>query len=98
MLYFAIRYDFRIEPVDKLSTEDYENSNSCLFKLLGWCYYKHHSMDDKVKMMRNIAKGMRRDNNVFDQNWIFIYEVLSWGLLKAEWKKMKQNGVSFLEL
>ena len=55
-------------------------------------------MDDKVKMMRNIAKGMRRDNNVFDQNWIFIYEVLSWGLLKAEWKKMKQNGVSFLEL
>ena len=47
-------------------------------------------------MMKSIAKDMKTDDNLFDQNWIFIYEILSMGLLKEEWKKMKMAGVSFL--
>ena len=53
-------------------------------------------MDDKVKMMKSVARDMKTDDNVFDRNWIFIYEILSMGLLKEAWKKMKMAGVSFL--
>ncbi len=96
VLYFAIRYDFRIVFVDELLKTDYENNNSCLYKLFGWLYYKKHGMDDKVKMMKSVARDMKTDDNVFDRNWIFIYEILSMGLLKEAWKKMKMAGVSFL--
>lgn len=56
VLYFAIRYDFRIVFVDELLKKDYENSNSCLYKLFSWLYYKKHGEADKVKVMKRLLK------------------------------------------
>ena len=32
-----------------------------------------------------------------DEYWIFVYEVLTVGLLENEWKKMKENNISFIK-
>ena len=55
-----------------------------------------HNIKDKIDMMERLAKELKKDDETFDRNWPFLYEILTVGQLKGLWKPMKEAGVSFI--
>lgn len=93
-LYFAIKYDFVISEVDP---EEAINSNSCLFKLFVFLYFKKQDNNAAVKKMKAHAHELALNEDDFNRNWLFVYESLPKSELKDEWKPMKEAGVSFVK-
>ena len=48
-----------------------------------------------MKQLKEEAMRLRDDS--MDENWLFIYETLSKGNLKGEWKRLKEADVSFVK-
>ena len=46
------------------------------------------------KKYKKLAQSLIDD---IDEYWLFVYEVLTEGLLEAEWKAMKKEKVSFIK-
>ena len=97
-VYFSIKYDFII--VDNLITVIDENRDTVLM-LLAYLHDKKFLNSSRNfnntplgKKYKKLAKEVQID---IDEYWIFVYEVLTVGLLKAEWKKMKQKNITFIK-
>ena len=92
-LFFAIMYRFRIAD---LAVDDVIDSNSCLFKLFAWVYYRIINDRQALHCLHDHALSLC--NYGFDDNyWLFIYEVLESSQLQDEWKCLKNHGVSFIK-
>ncbi len=91
-LYYAMKYDFEV-----LDDGDYIlNSSDCLSKLMLWLYSKKRNLLDIKNKLEAHAKILLT-NDAFDENWIFVYEVLLETELSDEWKSMKHEGISFIK-
>lgn len=93
-LYFSLKYDFEIVKVDP---DEAIASNSCLFKLFSFLYFKKHSNGAANKKMKDHARSLATNEDDFNRNWLFVYESLPQSDLKGEWKPLKKAGVSFVK-
>lgn len=95
-LFFALKYKFKIQT---MKFEEIRNSTHCILMLLGYLYSKNIKKDKhEIKLYKKLAKELIQDEDDFDEYWIFVYEVLTVGQLKSDWKLLKQNKVSFLKV
>jgi hypothetical protein len=91
-LYFSLKYDFSI--VDGLY-EIVEKSNDTILLLLAYLHDEKFVKHSKVtKKYKALARLMKDD---IDEYWIFVYEVLSFGSLKGEWRQMKKENITFIK-
>lgn len=90
-IYFALKYDFDLTV---LEVDNIIASDSCLLKLFGFLYAKRINWSEDIKKYRDEAKRLKELD--MDRNWLFVYETLTHGNLKGEWRRMKEAGVSFL--
>lgn len=93
-LFFALKYGFII---DSVKAEDAKNSDSCIFRLMAFLYFKKNSIKTERSVLRNLALCLKNNDYDFGQNWLFVYETLPQSDLPGEWKLLKQSGVSFLK-
>ena len=94
-LFFAIKYDFII---DNINVNDAINSSDCLFLLLLYKYSEKHNIASNLNQLDTEAHNLSTIDVNFDQNWLFVYEVLDDTRLNNKWKSMKQAGVSFIDI
>lgn len=94
-LFFALKYKLEIQTI---KFEDIRDSSHCILMLLGYLYAKDIKKNkSEIKLYKELAKELMKDKDDFEENWLFIYEVLTVGLLKSDWKVLKQNKISFLK-
>ena len=104
--FFAIKHDVSIEEVD---CSDLISKGTAISLLLAYLYFKKEEEVTCANLLVNHAKTLKDED--FDENWIFAYEVLEeadfeacytddveWRSVIDEWKRMKNNGVSFVSL
>ncbi len=95
-VYFAIKNNFKISG-DLFKIAD--KNRDAVFMLLAYLHDKKFSRSTNFntttlgKKYKELAKSLLYD---IDEYWIFIYEVLTVGLLKDEWKSMKKQKISFI--
>ncbi len=92
-IYFALKHLFTI---DTMRAKDAIDSDSCLFKLLAFLYFKKNNNKSERALLRNCALELKKDKTELSQNWLFVYEVLPQSDLPGEWKNLKKSGVTFL--
>ena len=92
-LFFALKYDFLI---DSVKAQDAIDSDSCLFRLMSFLYFKKNTKKTEIMRLRKLAKELKSDDDL-GQNWLFVYEALTKKDLPDEWKMLKENNVSFLK-
>ncbi len=97
-LYFGIKYNFKVE--DNLFDLIDKNRDTILM-LLSYLHDKKFLNSSKVfnkttigKKYKKLAYSLKDD---IDEFWVFVYEVLTVGLLSDEWKVMKKEKVSFIK-
>ena len=49
----------------------------------------------QVKPFNELARKLKKTD--MDRYWLFCYEVLTYGNLAGDWKKMKMADVSFID-
>lgn len=91
-LFFSLKYDFLL--IENLY-EKVEKSHDAVLLLLAYLhdekFIKHSKVTKKYKVL---ARSLKDD---IDEYWIFIYEVLTFGNLKSEWRQMKQANITFIK-
>jgi hypothetical protein len=94
-IYFALKYNFELKVEFTYAKE----TQNCLILLFSWLYAKKNNLEDTAKYT-DYAKDLLKDDKEFEQNWIFVYEVLGTNDLQnhSEWFEMKKAQVSFLNL
>lgn len=90
-LYYANKYEFKIEELD---FDVAKSSNNCLFLLFSYLYYEKKKDRAAVKRCKDHARLLMATE--MDNFWLFICEVLPQSNLRDYWKAMKKNKVSFL--
>lgn len=93
-LFFAIKYRVGIES---FKASDAIGSRDCIFLLFAFIYASQKKLKDDIKALKSFAELLATDDEAFEQNWLFVYEVLPNTKLKGEWKGMKRKRVSFLK-
>lgn len=93
-IYFAIKFDLIIEAIN---CENIVSSNDCIYKLISFLYYKKLKANDELKILREHALELKKNDSDMYRNWFFVYEVLSASNLNSDWVNLKRNGVSFLK-
>ena len=93
-LFFSMKYDFII---NKLSAQNAIDSDSCIYKLFSFLQFKKIKRTAEKAALRAHAVALKKNEEDFDRNWLFIYEVLPQSDLPGNWKAIKQNGISFLK-
>ena len=92
-IFFALKYDFVLTEIDAAKATQ---SGSCLYMLFAFLYFKKINDRKAQSTLRNHAKLLVKNDDDFERNWLFAYEVLSQSDLKYDWKPMKKAGVSFV--
>ena len=64
--------------------------NDCILLLLAYLYAMHKQKHNDVKALKDFARSMKDDLEIFDQYWVFMYEILPASDLKADWKTIKK--------
>ena len=93
-LYFALKYNFLIEAT---KAQDAEKSDSCMFRLMAFLYFKKNGIKAERAQLRQLALTLKKNDYDFGKNWLFVYEVLPQSDLPGDWKALKTNGISFLK-
>ena len=93
-LFFALKYGFLINSVKAV---DAVNSDSCIFRLFAFLYFKKHSIIEDRALLRDLAMKLKTNKEDFGRNWLFVYEALPKSELPIEWKQLKENGISFIK-
>lgn len=93
-IFFALKYNFTI---DSLIAQDAIDSDSCVFRLLAFLYFKKNRILSERSDLRTLALNLKTDDDELGRNWLFVYEVLPQSDLPGEWKILKTNGISFLK-
>lgn len=92
-LFFAIKYGFEIESLSAQSAID---SDSCVYKLLAFVYFKKYGCESEVLLLVSHANDLKNIDEDFERNWLFVYEILEGKDLTGEWAKLKKQKISFL--
>ncbi len=91
-LFFSLKYDFSL--IENLF-EKIENSNDAVLLLLAYLHDKKFTTHSSIcKKYKKLANTLKDD---IDEYWVFVYEVLTAGSLKNDWKQIKQAGVTFIK-
>lgn len=103
-LYFSIKQDVQIQDIDIDMILSMGNSISLV---LSYLYCQKNSMNSDANKLSTYAASLKDED--FEENWIFVYEVLTEAELENcysdkktynsminEWKKMKSQGITFL--
>ena len=93
-IYFAIKYNFKIESLEVNSVIAKKN---CLFCMFAYLYFYKYGCTAEVQALREYAQQLAANIGDFDENWLFVYETLPANDLCGEWKQMKQAGISFIK-
>lgn len=64
---------------------------------MAYLYTTYNNRKNDLKELKTFAKALKDDLDTFDQYWVFLYEILPRSELKAEWKRLKENNVSFIK-
>jgi hypothetical protein len=89
-----MKYGFMI---DSLSAQDAVESESCIYKLFAFMYFKKYNNKAERAILRAHAMELKKNEEDLDQNWLFVYETLPQSELPGDWKTLKQNGISFIQ-
>lgn len=94
-LYFSIKYKFTLDKVDALNIQ---KSKDCILMLLGYKYFVFYDNKEAMTDLENHAVLLAGDEEDLNQNWLFVYEILSQNSLKLtdDWKLLKDAGISFV--
>jgi hypothetical protein len=92
-LLFAIKYRFEIKSLSAQSAID---SDSCVYKLLAFVYFKKYGCESEVLLLVSHANDLKNIDEDFERNWLFVYEILEGKDLTGEWAKLKKQKISFL--
>jgi hypothetical protein len=91
-LFFSLKYDFLL--TENLF-EKVESSHDSVLLLLAYLHNKKFTTHSSIcKQYKKLANTLKDD---IDEYWIFVYEVLSVGNLKSDWKQLKQANVTFIK-
>ncbi|EOU2018398.1 RNA-directed DNA polymerase, partial [Clostridium perfringens] len=90
-IYFAIKYKFELKNIKANNAIESEH---CIYKLLTYIYFKNLNDNKSIKILKEHAKELNINEDDFNRNWLFVYEVLSVSYLKGDWKPMKKNNVT----
>ncbi len=93
-LFFAIKYGFLI---DNFNVNDVINSKDCVAMLFASIYAKELHDSQSTQALKAVATAFAMDDDTFDQNWLFAYEVLSDSKLPSNWKALKRSKVTFVK-
>lgn len=90
-LFFSLKYNFLL--TENLF-EKVENSHDAVLLLLAYLHDKKFTTHLSIcKKYKKLANSLKED---IDEYWIFVYEVLTFGSLKGEWKQLKQANITFI--
>lgn len=91
--FFAIKYGIKVD-FDKY--DSVVSMNDCVSMLLAYEYCKASGLP--VTPFRNKCKDiMKLSVREQDKHWLFLYEVMAKSNLKGWLKKMKEEGISFID-
>lgn len=93
-IYYSLKYNF---VIDGINFDDVRNSNHCILFLLAFLYADYYKITEETKKFKKLAGELSKDIDEFNQNWLFIYETLPKSRLQRDWKKMKENNVTFID-
>lgn len=91
--YYAMNHDLKLFDID---VDEIIASDNCILKIISYLYYKKNGLIAMMLILENNAINLK-DNNCFDENWLFIYEVLDSSHFDGYFKAMKCAGVSFIK-
>lgn len=109
-LYFAFKNNFCITEI-ACGVDKIIDSKDCISKVLLWIYSKHIKDNDTMQRLKVVANALIKTKYLFEENWLFVYEVLTLNEIKEnkktlnavqqdnwldEWLSIKQAGVSFI--
>lgn len=92
-VYYAIKYNIKI---NNFNIDDVIQKNDAILSITSYCYCKKYSDSAGIKKLESHARSLKSANEM-DEQWIFIYELLTDGLLDDDWKAMKAKKISFLK-
>lgn len=93
-LFFAIKYKFHLKDFDVSTVTESADS---VFMLMAYYYAQTEGLNDEVKQLKVKARQLAKDLPTFDEHWVFLLEILPQSDLKADWKKLKKAGISFVK-
>ncbi len=92
-LLFSLKYGFLL---DTIKAQDAIVSDSCLFRLLAFLYFKKNAISNERAQLRQFAISLKTNKEDFGRNWLFVYEALPQSDLSEDWKTLKTHKVSFI--
>lgn len=93
-IYFALKFDIELKNLEVQRVID---SQSCLYKVFAWIYFKERNDKKKLQALNTHAEVLSSCSEDFGANWLFVYEVLPESKLTNEWNAMKRAGISFIK-
>ena len=93
VLYYATKYDVKINSFDVESIIKRDDSILLLCALI---YARHFKLRKTLDRLKKVAREIK-DNGDMDEYWPFTYECLTIGILGDTWKELKKKNVSFLK-
>ena len=94
-IYFAIKYKFDLNDIDASNAIE---SNHCIYKLLTYIYFTKKYDKGAISLLKKHARELNSNDDDFNRNWLFVYEVLPFSILKGDWKPMKKKNISFINI
>lgn len=82
--------------MDDVEVQDIIESKDCILLLLGFNYLSSVNDTASIKKLKDHAIQLAIDEDDFNKNWLFVYEVSPQNSLKDDWKAMKKAKVSFV--
>ena len=96
-LFFSVKYGVEISGFD----EAFVSECDCITKVMAYLYCKKYNKSDGLKRLKKSATDLSKDS--YEENWLFIYEILSSDELKKtdikrkeEWIRLKNDNISFI--
>lgn len=79
-----------------MSAQSAIDSDSCVYKVLAFVYFKKKGRTSEIRLFNLHAKELKKIDEDFERNWLFVFEVLSQSELPRDWKQLKKQNISFL--
>ncbi|MEE0704954.1 MAG: RNA-directed DNA polymerase [Adlercreutzia sp.] len=101
-IYYALKFDFDLDHLGGAQgCDDLIASGDCILLVCAWVYAHRKKVDEMKAKLVEHAVSLADDEDDFQKNWLFIYEVLDVSLIPAylngAWRGLKRQGVSFID-
>lgn len=95
---YAILFSIKNKTIlNNFNIDEILKSNHCILLLLTYLYCQTLKLKEEKNCLKEFAKNLASNNEDFERNWLFIYEVLSEQDLHNEYKSLKKAKVSFID-